>query len=200
MKTKIKTLIPFALLLSQSHLVNAISPEYIDQITCKNWRTELKQPMSFPSFVATSAFKKEFKQTKNSDEDQGDYYSDVFKPKSPQRIFNGQILSVTSDSGYGGEWNSAGFIVDLKGNYNTILKEAQQHLKVTQWQTAIQDYSDETESRKIKTYYALVPHQKSRQARYISFQQDPKTQLIHFNCRATEGDIPLFIRNMRGDW
>ena len=179
----------------------AIDAEYIDQITCKNWRVQLKEPMDFPSFVSTSPFKKEFKQTKNSDEDEGDYYTDIFKPRLPHKIFNSQILSVTSDGGYGGEWNSTGFSVELKGNFQQTLQLAKTHLKVNQWQTAT-EYHTDAYGRPLsqqKVYYAIQPYIKAQQARYVRLSQNSKTNIIEFGCRAIEGDIPMFINDMRNN-
>ena len=187
----------FCSLLYTQHAL-AIDPDYINQITCKNWRVQLKDPMAFPSFVNTAPFKKEFKQTKNSDEDEGDYYSEIFKPRLPHKIFNSQILSVTSDAGYGGEWVSAGFSVELKGNFQQTLNQAKTHLNVSQWQTTTEQYEDE-HGRRItqKVYYAIQPYIKAQQARYVRLSQDSKTNVIEFGCRAIEGDIPMFINDMR---
>lgn len=180
--------------IGQTH---AISPDYMNQMSCKNWRTQLHQPMAFPSFVNTTAFKKEFIQTKSSDEDEGDYYTDIFKPRTPQQLFNSQILAVTSDAGYGGEWTSAGFTVHLKGHFPNVLQHAQTHLKINQWQTKVEKYEDEN-GRMItqKTYFAIQPYFAANQARYVRLYLDNTTDSISFSCRAIEGDIFMFIDNM----
>lgn len=201
--TKIKRTINFAtlsVLLFSGHTF-AIDRSYIDQITCKNWRTQLNEPMAFPSFVATLGFQKEFIQIKTSEEDQGDYYSDIFKPRLPHKIFNSQILAVTTDAGYGGEWASAGFSVNLKGKLDDVLAQAQEHLKVLQWQTTLNKYSDDNGIPvKTQVYYAIQPYHTVRQARYVSISQNLETKAIQFECRAAQGDIPMFIRNMSGNW
>ena len=158
--------------------------------------------MAFPSFVSMAAFKKEFKQTKTSDEDEGDYYSDIFKPRQLQKMYGSQILSVTSDAGYGGEWNSSGFYVELKGDFQRTLQQAKAHLKVNQWLTTIEHHTDEYGNpiSQQKVYYAIEPYLKAQQARYVRISQNSKTKLIEFGCRAIEGDIPLFKRNMAGNW
>jgi hypothetical protein len=174
----------------------AINESYQDQISCKNWRVQLKEPMQFPPFVKTAAFKQEFQHTKSSDEDEGDYYVDIYKPRKPQQLYMANIRSVTTDAGYGGMWTSAGFEVELNGQLQNILKQAQQHLNVQQWSQinrTVQQYNDQGEvvkSAKTTEYYAMqfYPHQ----ARTVIISQDPFSKNIHINCRAIEGDIKQY--------
>ena len=53
---------------------------------------------------------------------------------------------------------------------------------------------------KHKVYYAIQPYLKAKQARYVKIHQDTQNNMITFGCRAIEGDIPMFIRNMSGNW
>lgn len=179
----------------------AIDASYQDQISCKNWRVQLNQPMQFPSFVKTTAFKQEFKQTKSSDEDEGDYYVDIYKPRQPQQLYAATIHSVTSDAGYGGLWTSAGFDVELQGQLQPILKQAQQHLNIKKWSQinrTIEQYNDDGEvSKSAKTieYYAmqLYPHQ----ARTIIISKDPFNNRVNISCRAIEGDIKTYLNDFK---
>lgn len=179
----------------------AIDPSYQDQISCKNWRLQLNEVMQFPSFVKTTAFKKEFKQTKSSDEDEGDYYVDIYQPRQPQQLYTATIRSVTTDAGYGGEWTSAGFNVELNGQLPLILKQAQQHLNIKQWSQISRTherYNDEGEmikSAKTTEYYAMQFY--PNQARVILISKDPFDQMININCRAIEGDIKQYRNDFK---
>lgn len=174
----------------------AIDASYQDQISCKNWRVQLNQPMQFPFFVKTPAFKQEFKQTKSSDEDEGDYYVDIYKPRQPQQLYQATIRSLTTDAGYGGEWTSAGFNVELNGQLQPILKQAQQHLNIQQWSQinrTIEQYNDQGDlikSGKTTEYYAMQFYK--NQARTITISKDPFSNMVNVNCRAIEGNIQLY--------
>ena len=181
--------------------VFAIHPSYQDQISCKNWRLKLNEPMQFPQFTNTAAFKQEFKQTKSSDDDEGDYMIDIFKPRQSQQLYSAQIRNVTSDAGYGGDWTSAGFTVEMNGQLSSILNQAQSNLKLNQWSQItrkIEQYNDAgtlIKSGKTTEYYTMQLY--PRQARLVRISKDPFSGMVNFGCRAIEGDIKQFLTDFK---